>query len=97
MKSLRRIIPICWLIGCDETFNDSGYSVCSCGRHSYYDYYDYKFGLINKIKYVLKEFKSNLVFRFHNFFGIFILCTWCHKPEYFLKKKIGNHEDCLPF
>ena len=101
MKNIRKYIQVCWLIGCKEGFNDSGYSVCYCGKHSYYDYDDYNFGLLNWVfsgfdKYLFSGVKNHIEEILYPYIRF---CSYCHKPDYFMGKNLyeKHHKDCLPF
>jgi len=99
MKDIRKYVDICWLIGCKEEANDCGYSVCYCGKHSYYDYDDYNFGLIHIIRfYPKKTLKYLWEEATERLYPYVRFCSCCHKIEYWFGKDLyDNHRDCLPF
>jgi len=82
---------ICWLIGHRESFNDSGYPVCSCGAHSYYSPNDWMWlGIIGYISIPSQMVKEILKKHFK-------LCYGCNKLRTIFGKDIGKHSECFPF
>ena len=101
MKNIRKYIDICWLIGCKEDYGECGYSICYCGRGSYYDYDDYNYGLINWIssgfdKYLFKGLQNHIDELLYPYIRF---CSYCHKPDYFMGINLYEkyHKNCLPF
>jgi hypothetical protein len=89
---------LCWLVGHTEVFNDSGYAVCSCGAHQYWDQDDpmgwdnpgliYRpIHFIRRIFWNRKEWMSKR----------FVKCGDCGKYEKFFGKNVGDHWNCVPF
>lgn len=99
MKNIRKYMNICWLIGCQEEYDDSGYSVCYCGKHYYYDYDEVTIGLINIIRYYPEKTFSHMKEEFLKFLYPYVrFCYCCHKIEYWFGKDLSEkHRDCLPF
>lgn len=90
----------CFIFGHNESLNDSGSAVCSCGSHSYYcEFYDDKLdiwiwrygGLFGFFKYILSDLKYHLVTKHYG------LCLDCGKLEFIFGIRIGKHDSCLPF
>ena len=99
MKNIRSYIKICWLIGCKEGFSDSGYSVCFCGKHSYYDYDDYSSGLIQIVRNYPEKTVSFLKEKIESWLYPYVrFCSYCHKVDYWFGKNLyEKHDECLPF
>jgi hypothetical protein len=90
----------CFVFGHNESLNDFGSPVCSCGSHSYYcEFYDDKLdiwiwkygGLFGLFKYLLSNIYYHLI-RKH-----YYLCLDCGKVEMLFGKPFGNHKECIPF
>ena len=81
----------CFLFGHKEDFNDSGFPVCKCGSHAYYDENEWLYGgfvwsITNPIFRYFYKFRSEK-------------CNECNKFVMFLGVKLNpkKHKDCLPF
>jgi len=99
-KNIRKYLNICWLIGCKEEFSDSGYSVCYCGKDSYYDYDSYNYGLLNVIRVSPRNIFSYIKEYIRESIRPYIrFCGDCGGIEYFFGKDFyeKHHKRCVPF
>ena len=85
----------CWLVGHDNEFNDSGYPVCSCGSHSYWDTQNgwiWKWG--GALGYIANKPKHLWYLYVGRHFSICTQCGWFYIA---FGKFVGKHKNCLPF
>ena len=85
----------CWLVGHKSGFNESGYGICSCGIHEYWNAKEYyKVGLLNIPSVIYWKVFGDSVDLYNKYFS---RCYDCNKFDIFWGRKVGNHEKCLPF
>lgn len=86
---------LCWLLGHTSVFEDSGYPVCPCGAHGYYQHEDWNRPGLLYLPIHWYRITQHRACRF--FRGYFHICRDCRKLDLFFGKRVGNHEDCIPF
>lgn len=72
--------------------NETGYFICSCGSHEYYD--DWNYGIIPHISsffYGIGFYLSSIKYKFYT------KCYDCNRFRTILGRHVGEHKDCLPF
>ena len=86
---------ICWLVGHTEVFNDSGFPVCSCGAHGYYEEQDWnRSGVLYLPVHWYRIAKHGLGLWFARYFH---RCGECGEFSRFFGRSVGDHGSCLPF
>lgn len=85
----------CKIFGHTQMHNDSGYSVCHCGSHSYYDPEEWE---RTPITWLPRYWFRKISYRFSRYFsGYFSRCSDCGKWEMIFGERVGDHDGCLPF
>lgn len=86
----------CWLVGHRAAGDESGYAVCVCGAHAYWDADDWRwYGLLGVPEALFWRLWR---WALHDWFVVQCQrCGACGRWCRWFGYEVGRHEDCLPF